>query len=442
MKKIRFILSMMIIATMAFQLVGCGKTEEPKAEEATATEQAATTEEAAPAEEVAPAEEAAAPELVPEEGATLKLWFDNDAYAEQLIAAFNAQYPDITVTYENVGTTDTRAKIELDGPTGNGADVFVQPHDGVAIAAESGLILPVETDRAYITDKFLDTAVRAVTYKEQLYAYPLTVKTIAFFYNKALVKEAPKTWKEVFEFAKTYNDPSKNKFAMVWQANEPYFAHGFLAGYGYKMFGDNMDDKNKLNLDTPEALAGMEFYKTLHDIFPVASTDATWDVMNSVFSAGEAPFAITGPWSIQGFKDAGVDFGVTQLPMLDNGQYPRTFNTVDTACVSSFTLYPNAATILAKFMTTDDAFRIMYETKVELPALKDPSTIPGVADDANLQGVGLQAANSDPMPFIPEMSSVWDPYKKAFSSVWDGTATPKDALLQAQQEFNTAIEGQ
>ena len=87
-------------------------------------------------------------EIVPEEGASLKLWFDNDSYNEKIVELWNKKYPDIPLVVENVGTIDSRAKIELDGPAGQGADVFVQAHDGVAISAQSGTILEV--------DKFTD----------------------------------------------------------------------------------------------------------------------------------------------------------------------------------------------------------------------------------------------------------------------------------------------
>lgn len=268
-----------------------------------------------------------ADELMPEEGASLILWMDNDEYNERIVSLWNEKYPDIPLTVENVGTTDTRTKLELDGLTGMGCDVFVQPHDGVAVSANSGLILEMDYYSDYIKENFTENAVEAVTYEGAVYAFPLSMKTIALFYNKALVDEPVKTWEEMKTFAEGYNDPAQNKFAILWQAVEPYYAHGFLGGYGYEMFGESHDDKDQLGWDSKEALAGMEFFNTLSDIYPVNSADATWDVMNSMFSAGEAPYVLTGPWSIADFKSAGVDFGVTCLPLLPNGEHPVTLST-------------------------------------------------------------------------------------------------------------------
>lgn len=373
-----------------------------------------------------------------EPGAKLKLWMDNDDYNVKIVEAFNKKYPDIEVTVENVGTIDTRAKLELAGPTGEGADVFVQPHDGVAISAQSALILEQVESTNEIKNNYMGSAVEAVSYNGKVYAFPLTIKTIALFYNKKLVDKPAKTWDEMFKFAKSYNDPSKNKFAMFWQANEPYFAHMALSAKGYEIFGPDHNDKTKLGWTTKEAIEGMKFYKTLKEIYPVPAQDASWDAMNNNFQAGTAPYVITGPWSIKDFTAAGIEFGVTTLPTV-GGKHPISLSTVDTACVSSFTKYPKAAKLLAQFMASEEGLKIMYDAKAELPALKSLQDADFIKNDAALTGVLEQAEYSLPMPFIPEMSNVWDPYKKAFTAVWDGISEPEQALKDAQAEFEAAI---
>lgn len=276
--------------------------------------------------------------LMPEDGAALKLWFDNDTYNEKIVELWNAKYPGVALTVENVGTTDARQKNELDGPTGLGADVFVMAHDGVAVSAQAGTILEIDKLSDDIRSAFVQNAVDAVSYEGKTFAFPLSMKTIVMFYNKDLVDMPVDTWAEMKAFAKEFNDPAKNKFACLWQAVEPYYAHGFLGGYGYDLFGPEHNDPNQLGWDTKEAAEGLAFYKTLRDdVYPVASADATWDAMNTMFSSGAAPYVITGPWSIADFTNAGVNFGIAPLPKMDNGIRPKTLSTVDTVCVSAFT---------------------------------------------------------------------------------------------------------
>lgn len=379
--------------------------------------------------------------LQPEEGASLTLWFDNDTYNEEIVALWNAKYPDIPLTVVNVGTTDARQKNELEGPTGTGADVFVMAHDGVAVSAQAGNILEIDLLADEVRSCFVDNAIDAVTYDGKIYAFPLSMKTIVMFYNKDLVDTPVDTWAEMKAFAAEYNDPTQNKFACIWQAVEPYYAHGFLGGYGYDLFGENHDDPDQLGWDSTEAAEGLAFYKTLHDdIYPVASADATWDAMNSMFSAGECPYVITGPWSIADFTNAGVNFGIAPLPKMDNGIRPKTLSTVDTVCVSSFTKYPVASMLLAEFIATDPgALELLYETKNELSASIEGQKLDCYVNDPFMTSIAVAVNDALPQPYIPEMANVWAPYQKAIIAVWDDLQTPEEALTAAQNEFYSSL---
>lgn len=379
--------------------------------------------------------------LMPEDGAALKLWFDNDAYNEKIVELWNAKYPGVALTVENVGTTDARQKNELDGPTGLGADVFVMAHDGVAVSAQAGTILEIDKLSDDIRSAFVQNAVDAVSYEGKTFAFPLSMKTIVMFYNKDLVDMPVDTWAEMKAFAKEFNDPAKNKFACLWQAVEPYYAHGFLGGYGYDLFGPEHNDPNQLGWDTKEAAEGLAFYKTLRDdVYPVASADATWDAMNTMFSSGAAPYVITGPWSIADFTNAGVNFGIAPLPKMDNGIRPKTLSTVDTVCVSAFTKYPIASMLLAQFIATDpDCLKLLYETKNELSASIEGQKLDFYVNDPFMSSIAVAVNDALPQPYIPEMANVWSPYQKAVIAVWDNLQTPKDALASAKDEFYSSL---
>lgn len=379
--------------------------------------------------------------LMPEDGAALKLWFDNDTYNEKIVELWNAKYPGVALTVENVGTTDARQKNELDGPTGLGADVFVMAHDGVAVSAQAGTILEIDKLSDDIRSAFVQNAVDAVSYEGKTFAFPLSMKTIVMFYNKDLVDMPVDTWAEMKAFAKEFNDPAKNKFACLWQAVEPYYAHGFLGGYGYDLFGPEHNDPNQLGWDTKEAAEGLAFYKTLcDDVYPVASADATWDAMNTMFSSGAAPYVITGPWSIADFTNAGVNFGIAPLPKMDNGIRPKTLSTVDTVCVSAFTKYPVASMLLAQFIATDpDCLKLLYETKNELSASIEGQKLDFYVNDPFMSSIAVAVNDALPQPYIPEMANVWSPYQKAVIAVWDNLQTPEDALASAKDEFYSSL---
>ena len=107
-----------------------------------------------------------------EKKVTLKMWESDGPerqFMEWAAAKYKKSHPNIQIVYEPVGSPDARAKIELDGPAGVGADVFVAPHDHVGALVAGGHVLPVE-DTSFIND-FVDAAKVAGTYDGKLYGY-------------------------------------------------------------------------------------------------------------------------------------------------------------------------------------------------------------------------------------------------------------------------------
>lgn len=95
MKKLKKIIPLVVAAT-SLLTVGCIK-DVPVASETSQVEEG---------------------KIVPEEGAELLLWTDKLEYGEAIVEGFNKLYPDVKITTEEVGFTDARKKMELDGPAG------------------------------------------------------------------------------------------------------------------------------------------------------------------------------------------------------------------------------------------------------------------------------------------------------------------------------------
>ena len=90
-------------------------------------------------------------------------------------------------------------------------------------------------------------------------------------------------------------------------------------------------------------------------------------------------------------------------------------------------------------MTSNEGLAIMYAATNKLPALKDVSTVAGVAADEYLSGISAQLAFSHPMPIIPEMGNFWSNAGTMYSSAWNGTATPQEAADTAQEGFDSQV---
>lgn len=379
------------------------------------------------------------------EKTVVKLWLDYDEYAEALETAIEEKMPQYDIQWEHVESVDTRTKLELDGPAGVGPDIFIQPHDGMSQSIQAQILLPLgEKLTADVQERFIDGSVQTVEFDGTYYGIPLSTETVAFFYNKTLLDEygfeVAKTWDEVKEQGDTFNDASQNKFIVRMETGNSYTMHFFLTAFGYQLFGPDHKDADLVNFNTKEVIDGLTYYQSMYDYLPVPYADLTTDTVEVEFAKGTIPYIVVGPWAISEIqKNADFEWGITTIPTI-NGNQPVTFSGNIIACMSSHTKNPEAAREVLEYMTSDEGLEILYKVRGSIPALKDPSVIDGLSDDAYVMGVLEQAQYSEAMPSIPEMASFWTPAETLYRSVWDKTATPEEAAAKALEDFKAALE--
>ncbi|MGL4337802.1 MAG: maltose ABC transporter substrate-binding protein [Turicibacter sp.] len=386
-------------------------------------------------------------EKVKDDRTVVKIWME-DSLAEVMVPTIEEKFPHIKVVVENVGATDARAKLELDGPAGTGADVFYLPHDGMAPGAEANILLPIgENLTAYLNESMLDASRQTVVIDGVAYGVPISTESIALFYNKTLLDENGFTvagdWSDIVDQARIYNDVPANKLLMRWETGNSYSNYFFLTAAGYELFGPNHDDASLVNFNTPAVIEGLTAYGELKEILPVPSEDLNWDTVHGEFVKGNVPYMITGPWSIEEVKQGGIDngfeWGVTTIPTV-NGKIARTFSGNIIACISAYTKVPTEARQVLEFISSTEGLQVMYDQTAKLPALKDMTKINGLSEDPYLMGIAAQAQNADPMPLLPEMAKYWDPAAIMYKSVWEGLATPEQAAAKAQTDYEMTVE--
>jgi len=338
----------------------------------------------------------------------------------------------VTIKYEPVGSTDSRAKIELDGPAGVGADVFVAPHDHIGALYNGGHV--IENDDPTFASSFIPAAITGATYKGKVYGYPLGIETYALFYNKKLIANPPKTWDDVVKFAKTFNDKAQNKYAIVWEVANAYYDYLFMSGFGAPLFGPNGNDRAQHNINSANAIKGLEYFQSLRkQILDVPSADMSGDFCNSSFTEGKAAMIITGPWKVSDYNKLGLDYGITTIPVFP-GQTtpPSSFSGVRLAFVSAYSNNPEAAKAFARFICSKPALMKRFELTKQIPPRKDITV-----NDPLSNGILEQTKYAVPMPTIPQMGTYWSAMGAAFSGVWDGDDV-KTALNSAAAAMEAA----
>jgi len=377
-------------------------------------------------------------------GENFTLWLDNDDYGEALVAALSERFPDSNFSYEHVGGTYTLDRLRLDGPAERGADIILFPHNEIPGAINEQLLLPLGPDMINaMHERIPAAAVGAVQHGGNYFGVPLRMESVALFYNLDLLEaaglEVPTTWEEIIEAAPDFNNPATNEFLIRWDVGDAFFSHFALTAFGYELFGPDHIDPDAINFNTPEAIAGLEFFGSLREILPVPYGDLDWDSTNGAFVAGEVPLLIIGPWAIPYINNygAGFEWGVTTIPTI-NGVQPLTFSGNHIAAESSFTRYPDLTRAVLEFMMSDEGLQMIYDEIGVIPALIDGSVIRGLSDDAGLAGIAAQSVHSHPMPAIAEMAHFWDAAEAMYRSVWEGLLTPEEAAENAEEAFEAA----
>lgn len=380
-------------------------------------------------------------DIQPEAGAELKIWVDKTerTFIESVLPVFTAKYG-VKATVEEVNVPDQEGKLETDGPTGVAADVVTLPHDKVPQAAKANLLLPNDLFEEETRATALETAIQASTYDGILYGYPETIETYALFYNKDLIATPPKTWDEVIAFAKTFNDPANRKYAIAWN-HDTYFNSMFIQSFGGYIYGKDGTDPTDIGLNNEGAIEGMKFYQSLYDVVPVKTTDNKYDIRTELFSTGKLAMLIDGPWSLASFRGK-VNMGVAPLPDLPGGKKTISMAGVRSFYVNSYTKYPNAAKLLARFLTTEEIQLKDFEMASIIPANKEANENEKIKNDPIINGFVEQFKNSTTMPSIPQINNVWLPAEAAFAAIWDNKDDVKGAMdkaVQSIQELNQTV---
>ncbi|MFW5864578.1 MAG: extracellular solute-binding protein [Candidatus Izemoplasmataceae bacterium] len=398
---------------------------------------------------------------------TIRVWLDNDDYANALIAAFEAQNPGIKVIYENVGAVDVRQRLELYGGSPSAADVVVFPHDHIGQALNSNLLYEITGNLATdLQTRMISSAIETATAcfdqttnrvvdcegdaQSFLFGAPLSGESVALFYNKTLLEEltgSPEpaaTFEEIIEHA---NDAEiaaeledRESVMIGLDVGNAYDMHFAATAFGFELFGSDHLDKNSPNLGSQAMIDALTWLNgTVRPALNnFESADLHGDANKTKFLNGDLPYMVTGPWNIADFIDAGdlndFEFGVTQIPTIDGNQ-PISFSGVQIASVYRGTQNPEAAFKFLEFMTSDEGLAILYSTTFKLPALVDVSVVDGVSDDEYLSGISAQMVYSHPMPIIPEMGYFWSNAGSMYSQAWNGTRTPEEAAQTAEDGY-------
>lgn len=434
--------AMLITACGADETAGTTTTEQP---ETTTTESMETTTTTESMETTTTAGEdttTTTEPLVRDPDADLVIWADDTRATQiQTFADEFAEENDVTVAIQELGFGDIRSRLVTAAPAGEGPDIIVGAHDWLGELVSAGVVAPL--DVSSVEDGFIPAAIQAFNYEGQIYGLPMAIENIALVRNVDLVPESPATFEELVNTALELEAEGSVSVPLALQENgngDPYHNYPIVTAFGGYVFGRNADgsyNPNDLGIDSEGGLAAARYFSELSEM-GVVNIDILYDVMIESFSNGEAPFAITGPWALPSFDEAGVNYVVEPIPSVQGGD-SQPFIGVQGFMISAFAENPLIAqTFVLDFMATEEAQIALFEATGRPPA-HQAAFDAVAADNPNVQGFGEAGQDGYPMPAIPEMGSVWQAWTDAYELIFTGS-DPEQAFQDAADQIRTLIE--
>ena len=341
------------------------------------------------------------------------------------------------VPYTGVNATD---KLALDGPAGNGGDVYVQGGGAaLAKAVDQGLYKEIP-EGTFDESLFTESTIEDYKYKGTLYGVPMGAETPALIYNKDLISEIPDTWEGLMEACAELTDIENDQYGFLMDATNPYFINALFDAYGGYIFaqdenGYNPDDIGLNNEGTKEAVKMVaQYYESGQ-----WQRNMAFDAMEKKFTDGQAAVIYDGPWAVAGYEEAGINIGIAPLPPLENGNVPRTFSGSYGLSVSAFTENETAALEFIKYAVNEENIMLYCNATNRTPALKSCNELDEIKNDPVRSAFAQQMENSIPQPNIPEMDLIYAPMIDGLTLIFSQGADVDETLDKAVDQIKEQI---
>lgn len=319
----------------------------------------------------------------------------------------------------------------VNSPDGPDAVVGI-PNDQLADYINAGLAAEVP-DGLYNDEDFSDAAIQACYVEGKRYAAPLSVETVALFYNTDMVTEVPSTWEELVENAAGVG-------GIQYDATSIYYNLGFVracGGYIFK-YENGAYDVTDIGLANDGAIKSLEFINDLCNKYNLVSADVTADIARSNFQNGKSAYYIGGPWDIDGFTSAGTPFAIVEMPTFNGEDFVTPVGT-QISFVSNQSDKQDAAWDFIMYLIDNGAMG-MYQAGDRIPAKLADQNNAVIQSIEESKTFIAQINKGEPMPTVSEMGQLWSIYTNNIRSMWSGELSPEEAGKNIVKQLEEAVE--
>lgn len=405
---------------------------------------------------------------------TLKWWrvnFDDSKDLDKIIDGFKAKHSNIkidlkTFTFEEYETALVDAISASTAEENKGPDIISIHNDWLPRWESKLLPIPEpEKDYQHMTfrnyqDTFVQTAVDELTVQSKIYAVPLSVDTLALYYNKdyldsAGVTQPPQTWAEFLTTTEKLTQIKEGIIARSGAAigtstninRSTDILELIMMQNGTKMIDDShkqiMFDSGSVASSDTDAGPG-QIAVTFYIDFANAQKEAyTWNLNQhysiDAFVAGETAMMFNYSFRQKTVekKSPNLNYGIAPMPQIDTNSNKINYPNYWAEAVSNKTKYPHQSWQFVEYLADKDNMKSYYESTLQPPSRRD--LIAELTNDP-IQGIFGEQALSARSWWKPDNRQTEIIFAKMVESINLGKNTVSEALNIAQQSAQQLIK--
>ncbi|MCA9840931.1 MAG: sugar ABC transporter substrate-binding protein [Cyanobacteria bacterium HKST-UBA03] len=376
---------------------------------------------------------------------------------KQLVADFEALYPDITVEARHIPQNYFQ-KIHILMASGLTPDVMMVNSLSLPVYSEHDQFLPLTdllgTD-AFPVERadFYAGALAALSRHGTLYAMPRDVSNLVVYVNKRMFEQAgvplpPRNWTldQMRQTARRMtrdvnHDGHPEQFGMSFYAKPPLFWLPFVWSEGGRLLAD---DLHTLAIDRPETINALQAYADLRGNEPVAPRriDTGAVTMSQLFIQEKLAMMVNGRWMVPALRQqVGFDWDVWPFPRGRQGSVVG----IDASgyAIAKQTQHKAEALKLVAFLSSRSAQARWTESGLIIPARLDvaESNLFLAPDQRPAHArVFLEViASGMPSRTPPQWDEFSEALQLALEPVWEGRTQAHDAVAGSTAELQRIL---
>jgi multiple sugar transport system substrate-binding protein len=380
---------------------------------------------------------------------------DTSGFLSAQVAAWNSQHPTEKVEVKELPEDADAQRQQMVQNAQAKSDAFSVLNMDVVWTSEFAAnqwIVQLPEDKFPDLSKLIPATVETAKYRDKLYAVPITSDGGLLYYRKDLLTKAgvqpPKTWAEMTAACVAVQKLPEAK-GMGCYAGQFEKYEGLTVNFSEAVNsagGVIVDKDGKPNVDTPEALAGLEELTKAYQagVIPKAAITYKEEEGRRAFQEGKLLFHRNWPYvyalasKTDGSSKIVGKFGVAPLPG-QTGPGVSSLGGHDYA-ISAFAKNKATAVDFINFMASEERQKANIEATSQAPtyaSLYEDSAL--TTKFPYLAPLKASILGAQPRPRVVKYGDVTAAIQQAAYDALSGKTQPKQALTDLQAKLNTLI---